>query len=591
MKMKNRKGSILVMTLMVFVVLMIFGTFILGFMVTENKMSINHQNKTQAYYIARSGVVAVEAAIMDMDEDERENLMKSIPVDAEIDNLEFNKGSLELVSIKKDGNNIIIESKAKINNIKQTVKKVIEVEEVSGGSKVEIDTAVHANGKITIKSGEVRGDVTSNQGPIEKTQYNGKIIGKEEIVNPPKEYSLPIFPEKDKDIEDLPEFPAYNPLVDKSDNLVFSGSINEITIDSNMQYEKIEIPYSKSLIIDASKSDVNIWVEEINLLGTDKAHGNIRILGSNTVNIYIKENFKINSSLPITKTNKLAGVNIYYGGKNISINGVEQGIIPANIYLNPSNLSSPDIAFRNSRVKGDIYVYRGQFSMSGNSNIGIDGNIHLKTGKISMSNGGINGSIFAMNGDIQISGSAIMNGGIYSISGNIELSGSGTNQGEIYTRAGNIEISGSGRVVQGNVYTNEGDIKFSGSGKIDGNIYARKGDIYMSTSEVIKGDIYSGDGNIKFTNSTTLNGNIVASGNQNIEFENGGTKISGLIYAPKTDVYFKSSAKLYGAIIADTLDMNNGGALVEYNGDNFDFDNIHIPNIKPTTSFKPGYFK
>ena len=63
MKLKNRRGSTLALTLMVFAVLMIFATFILGFMVTENKQAMNHQNKTQAYYIARSGAEVVEAAI------------------------------------------------------------------------------------------------------------------------------------------------------------------------------------------------------------------------------------------------------------------------------------------------------------------------------------------------------------------------------------------------------------------------------------------------------------------------------------------------------------------------------------------------
>lgn len=55
MKLKNRIGSTLALTLMVFAVLMIFATFILSFMVTENKQAMYHQNKTQAYYIARSG--------------------------------------------------------------------------------------------------------------------------------------------------------------------------------------------------------------------------------------------------------------------------------------------------------------------------------------------------------------------------------------------------------------------------------------------------------------------------------------------------------------------------------------------------------
>lgn len=63
MKIKNRKGSTLALTIMIFAVLMIFATFTLGFMVTENKQAMYHQNKTQAYYIAKSGVEVVEEAI------------------------------------------------------------------------------------------------------------------------------------------------------------------------------------------------------------------------------------------------------------------------------------------------------------------------------------------------------------------------------------------------------------------------------------------------------------------------------------------------------------------------------------------------
>jgi hypothetical protein len=63
MKLENRKGSTLALTIMIFAVLMIFATFTLGFMVTENKQAMYHQNKTQAYYIARSGAEAVEESI------------------------------------------------------------------------------------------------------------------------------------------------------------------------------------------------------------------------------------------------------------------------------------------------------------------------------------------------------------------------------------------------------------------------------------------------------------------------------------------------------------------------------------------------
>jgi len=63
-KTQKRKGSTLALTIIIFAVLMIFATFTLGFMVTENKQAMYHQNKTQAYYIARSGAEVVEEALV-----------------------------------------------------------------------------------------------------------------------------------------------------------------------------------------------------------------------------------------------------------------------------------------------------------------------------------------------------------------------------------------------------------------------------------------------------------------------------------------------------------------------------------------------
>lgn len=63
MKLRNRKGSTLALTIIIFAVLMIFATFTMGFMVTENKQSIYYQNKTQAYYIAKSGADIIGEAL------------------------------------------------------------------------------------------------------------------------------------------------------------------------------------------------------------------------------------------------------------------------------------------------------------------------------------------------------------------------------------------------------------------------------------------------------------------------------------------------------------------------------------------------
>lgn len=276
MKMKNRKGSTLIMTLLVFVVFMIFGTLILSFMVSENKMSLNHQYKTQAYYLARSGAVAVEAAIMDMnekdgdeDEDDRKKLLDLIPeiinndkglkIDVDGLDLEEDKEALEVYLWKDKDDNIRIKSKGRVNNIEQTVEKVIGFEKNNEGTTIQIGMAVHSEGEINIEKGKIIGDVTSNKGPIIVNKNNGKITGGNKILNPSKEYPLPVFPEKNevtdfiKSIQIFPPFPKYKPSVQKNENLDFSYPINEITINSHKQYESIEIPYSKTLIIDAQK--------------------------------------------------------------------------------------------------------------------------------------------------------------------------------------------------------------------------------------------------------------------------------------------------------------------------------------------------
>lgn len=59
----SEKGSSLVITIVIFAVLIIFATFISGFMVTENKQSIYHEHKTQAYYVAKSAADVIDGAI------------------------------------------------------------------------------------------------------------------------------------------------------------------------------------------------------------------------------------------------------------------------------------------------------------------------------------------------------------------------------------------------------------------------------------------------------------------------------------------------------------------------------------------------
>src|SRR5690554_1687535 len=130
---RKRKGSTLAFTIIIFAVLMIFATFTLGFMVTENKQSIHYHNKTQAYYYARSGVEVVEEALIDRlnsfsnDIALQRDFVDRFEEAREIDvDLEYLTGPVIVENEVINGRKILtITSTVTHQNVTQTVKKGI----------------------------------------------------------------------------------------------------------------------------------------------------------------------------------------------------------------------------------------------------------------------------------------------------------------------------------------------------------------------------------------------------------------------------------------------------------------------------------
>jgi len=128
MKMKNRKGSTLVLSLIVFAVLIVFGTFLLGFMVNENKMSLNHQGKIQAYYIARAGAEAVEAAIIyELDDDEKSVLIDLNEGQSKEIQVEIPQIGKVPVKIVRTSSTLEIISTGEVDNNIETVTKILNI--------------------------------------------------------------------------------------------------------------------------------------------------------------------------------------------------------------------------------------------------------------------------------------------------------------------------------------------------------------------------------------------------------------------------------------------------------------------------------
>ena len=269
--MKNRKGSSLVLVLMVFSVLMVLSTFIVGFMVTENKQSLYHQHKTQAYYIARGGAVAVEAAILKMDEAQIDKLNKELDKgEVEIDEIDID-GNIANVVVKRDGDKLNIESVASVRDVVEKVTKVMETETISTGS-IEIDLAIFSHGDIIFDNGTINGDIGTN-GDIRIINDSNPTIGGKAFMTTIGEFDGPswwLSKNWSEDREErrtseikylLPVFPNFPSNLDKKDNIKTAYDNTNPIIKENGFYEQIEIESDRSMTIDATSKEITLLIK------------------------------------------------------------------------------------------------------------------------------------------------------------------------------------------------------------------------------------------------------------------------------------------------------------------------------------------
>src|SRR5690554_1039431 len=137
MKLRNRKDSTLALTIIIFAVLMIFATFTMGFMVTENKQSIYYQNKTQAHHLAVSGVDIVSVALIDQlssygnDVTGINTFLEAYKNDGFDLVVEVGDNNVDInvrygkISNEAPNNVLIVEGHSSFRNVNQSVKRVI----------------------------------------------------------------------------------------------------------------------------------------------------------------------------------------------------------------------------------------------------------------------------------------------------------------------------------------------------------------------------------------------------------------------------------------------------------------------------------
>lgn len=177
---KNQKGSALVLVIIVFLVLMIFGMGITLAMTTESRQSTHKSAKNQAYYFARSGVELAYDYLLNLDPDKIAKWLD------DEDDLE--------VYIYGDFNNLDIKASEGDNNLGLGLKIPNSEEEIFATIKiVDSEFNIHGLGKFNDVTSEV--GLTLSDG--KDVPLGGGSSGGGESVTPPQ------IPSTTEDIDKL----------------------------------------------------------------------------------------------------------------------------------------------------------------------------------------------------------------------------------------------------------------------------------------------------------------------------------------------------------------------------------------------------
>ena len=302
MRFKNRKGSTLALTIMIFAVLMIFATFTLGFMVTENKQAMYHQNKTQAYYIARSGAEIVEEAILEIakneDKTDANNLLNQIPLSQFYNPISLDAQlEVELSDDIKPSNglmNIYLSKEMKGDNYASII--ITSVAEV-GGVKVELQKELPT--PLSLSAGTVVAGINY----ITPEEEGG--ISPAVAIWEGKKISVSQVNADDYPVEEINP-PTFNDLIEKRDNneIMISelGGLTNISsgnyyVDGNLSWD------DHNIYIDG---EVNIYIKGYMNITDLEIDGDI----NSELNVYIygEEEFSGESLFTEDKsTNSISG--------------------------------------------------------------------------------------------------------------------------------------------------------------------------------------------------------------------------------------------------------------------------------------------
>ncbi|MGI6142070.1 MAG: pilus assembly PilX family protein [Caldicoprobacterales bacterium] len=263
---KNNRGSALVTAVIVMLVMSILGVTLLQLSLAQTRHSIRDKNRMQAYYLARSGVEATIAWMMDPHNNGSALIGKS-SADTQLTGSDVD-GTFNVEVIGDASETLLIKGTGLVNNVSATA--VMAVKKAASDVPVFEDT-IYADTIVTL-TGNTTIDGTVSAGVEVIQKGNTTITGGDPQI---KQRTLP-----------LPIFPS-DPL--SASDKAFNNSYElDLTTEPNQTktFKDLELKGGNSKLTiktGGPGNTVNLVVNNLNL-----SNGEVVLSGSGRLNIFVK---------------------------------------------------------------------------------------------------------------------------------------------------------------------------------------------------------------------------------------------------------------------------------------------------------------
>lgn len=385
MPLSGERGSVLLLVLIVMMVLIILGTALISLSLADLNQSLQQEQKTGAYYLARSGADAVATYIINHPHELSDFLNLGV------DEVSFEKGRFE-VKVTKQGDQILINSTGFYGRQIETVSLTLLT--VSQG--LTPDMAVFSLAGMTMKdkaeisSGGTNSILPGSVSFYDSARVNGdfyiglggdpwQVINKplpphinKPVINLPRarQYTLPsfaIFP------EDLPGRPTL------SINNVRQSSI----IDEDGHYNRVTVKNDGILTVNVGSGVRRIRINRL-VLEND---ARVLISGTGTLNLYVEEEVTMKNNAVVHKDGDPDQILIFYRGTET---------------LNLQN---------NSHLSGSIYSVTADVTVKDNF-VMTGGIIAGGSGKVTLHNSSTVSIIYAPDAGVELSNDSTVTGAV-----------------------------------------------------------------------------------------------------------------------------------------------------------------------------------